>query len=256
MCPGETDGAYRLDRGPGGARLGRFAALEATPGIAHAVTTRDAPDVQRVRGDRAAAADEAARMIGLSAAAVAEQVHDAHVVCVHRPGLAGKADGLVTRAPGLAVACLSADCPLVLVAARDGRAVGVAHASWRGTVGEVSARLVETLADRCDVAPGELVACICPSAGPCCYEVGGEVLQAAVDALGLVAERFFRELRAGKYAFDLWAANRHQLLAAGVPASHVHAAGVCTICHSRTYPSHRAEGPPAGRFLALIGRRP
>jgi copper oxidase (laccase) domain-containing protein len=117
----------------------------------------------------------------------------------------------------------------------------------------VTTRLVEKLCTEFGCRCEDLVAGISPSAGPCCYRVGAEVVDAAVRELGIMAERFFR-VSGGKFIFDLWGANRRQLQAAGVPDAKITAARVCTICHNDTYPSYRAEGAAAGRFVAVIGR--
>lgn len=235
--------------------VGRFAALEAVAGLTHAVTTRQGLDAATARDDPAATARIVAERTGLQAIAFCKQVHGPDVLVVDSGGPAGEADGLVTDRPGLGVMAFSADCPLVLVAHTGGRAVAVAHASWRSTVAGVSRRMIETLVGAFGVEARDLVACIAPSAGPCCYEVGGEVVDAAVRALGLGAQRFFRELRPGKFLFDLWAANRDQLLRAGVGRGNLHTAGICTICRNDLLPSYRVEGPSAGRFVAVIGRQ-
>jgi YfiH family protein len=147
---------------------------------------------------------------------------------------------------------LGADCPLLLVADAAGGAVGAAHASWRGTVKRIAARLVEAMVSEFHVAPDELIACIGPSAGPCCYEIGPGVAETAVRGIGIHAREFIRE-EGERLFLDLWAANRGELIRAGVARENVHVAGVCTICHHETYPSYRAEGQSAGRFAAAVG---
>jgi len=191
--------------------------------------------------------------MNLGAVAFCRQVHGDTLHRVDSPGLAGDGDGLVTDTPGLGVMCFSADCPIVLVADSTTSAVGVAHASWRSTVKQVTRRLVDRLGDEFGCRPENLVAGICPSAGPCCYQVGPEVVDVAVRELGLMAERFFRT-SGDRFIFDLWAANREQLLTAGVRPENIHTAGVCTICNNDTYPSYRSEKDAAGRFVAVIGR--
>jgi hypothetical protein len=249
-------GAYGLATLPNGWQVGRFDALMRLPGIVHAVTTRRGPDVSAVAGDRVAAAARLADALGLADVAICNQVHGADVLRVDSGGLVGDGDALVTGRPGLGVMAFSADCPLILAADAAGPAVGVAHASWRGTIRRIAARLIETLADQFGAEPANVVACIGPSAGPCCYEVGGEVLAAAVEALGPSAERFFRRRPGpgGRFLLDLWSANRDQLLRAGLPRRNIHAAAVCTLCRNDLYPSQRAEGDAAGRFVALIAR--
>lgn len=261
MCGTSTAGPdeFAIATLPNGWQVGRFPALAGEggfAGLAHVVTTRVGLDAGVARSDRSAAAAQVADAMGLEGVAFCHQVHGPAVVRVDAAGLAGDGDALLTGRPGLGVMGFSADCPLVLVADPAGPAVGVAHASWRSTVQRITARLIEAMAGQLGAPPERLVACVCPSAGPCCYEVGGEVVQAAVDALGLGAERFFRERAGGggKFLFDLWAANRDQLIRAGVRKQNVHVAGVCTICRNDLFPSYRVEGPSAGRFVAVIGR--
>jgi copper oxidase (laccase) domain-containing protein len=117
----------------------------------------------------------------------------------------------------------------------------------------------------CD--PGDLVACICPSAGPCCYEVGEEVRAAALGGIGPHAMSFFRlgkrqrssrgrastAVRSAHHHLDLWRANACALARAGLPARSIHVAGICTICCDDFFPSYRREGDAAGRFAGVIG---
>jgi hypothetical protein len=176
------------------------------------------------------------------------------VLAVDRPGLVGDGDALVSDVVGLGLVCLSADCPLVLLAEPNRRVVGIAHASWRSTVAGVTGRTVRLLADRYGADPGRMVACICPSAGPRRYEVGPEVREAMLSAMGPDAQDFFRRGAGDRWLCNLWAANIFQLAAAGVRLDRIHLAGICTITRNDMFPSHRAEGDPAGRFLAVIAR--
>jgi YfiH family protein len=185
------------------------------------------------------------------------QVHGGTVRIVAASGFQGEADALVTGAPGLGVLGRSADCPLILAAGPAPRAiggwvVGIAHASWRSTLAGVTGRMIEVLQERFAANPATLELGICPSAGPCCYEVGEEVHAAALKALGSQVDACFLR-REGQLHFDLWRANTAQLLAAGVPAERIHVAGICTICRHDLFPSHRADGGLAARFTALVG---
>jgi YfiH family protein len=241
----------RLEGLPNGWVVGRFHALEAIH-AAHLVTTRQGPDVQQIRKDPAVAARQIAQVLGFEDAAFLEQVHGDDVLVCEHGGCAGRADGLVTTVRGLALVGRSADCPIVLIAERRGRAVGFAHASWRATVAGIVPAVVHRMIDLgCD--PGDLVACIGPSAGPECYEVGEEVRAAAIEGIGPHAGIFFRPSAAGKYCFDLWQANADALARAGIPSRFIHIAGICTLCRNDLFPSHRREGDAAGRFAAVIG---
>lgn len=184
-----SDGGFRLERLANGWLVGRFAVLEAA-GVAHLVTTRQGPDVQQIRHHPEEAGRQITPSLNVQEIAFLEQVHGGDVLVCEQGGSAGFADGLVTATPGLALMGKSADCPLILIADRRGHAVGFAHASWRATVAGIVPAVVRRMsALGCD--PSDLVACICPSVGPCCYEVGEEVRTAALQGIGLHAAAFF-----------------------------------------------------------------
>ena len=247
----EAAGAFQLKSWANGWLVGRFAALEAL-GVPHLVTTRQGPDVNQVRHDTAAAGRQIVAELDLDEVAFLDQVHGGHVVTCRRGGLAGQADGLVSEAAGVGLLGKSGDCPIVLVADRGSRAVGFAHASWRATVAGIIPTVVQQMvAFGCP--PADLVACVCPSAGPECYEVGAEVRAAAIDGIGPHAAAFFRPGPRGKDHFDLWAANVDALARSGLSAESIHVAGICTLCRNDLFPSHRREGEAAGRFAAVIG---
>jgi len=248
--------AFRVDETSGGAGLWHFEGLARMEGVVHAVTPKGpwllpADPEDSEHANRVEALAEA---LGLEAAAWLRQVHGARVLQAEEPGLLGEADALVCARPGLGILVRGADCPLILAASRGprGTVVGAAHASWRGTVVRAGQRMVEALLARSGGAPGDLRAAIAPSAGPCCYQVGEEVRDAALASLGEAAGSHFTPQDGGLY-FDLWAANRAQLEAVGGAPMHIETAGQCSICGNHRWPSWRAEGAAAGRMAAIIG---
>jgi len=179
------------------------------------------------------------------------QVHGKDVLVVDEmtapAALSTRADILVTREPGFLLMQRYADCvPLVLWHEAAG-VVSVAHAGWRGTAIGVAARTVQAISEL-GGDPAGVRAGIGPSIGPCCFEVGDEVLAQipGADTASAPGPR-------GKPHVDLWEINRRQLVAAGVPAEQVEVLGICTRCQPDTFFSHRALGYPAGRFGAAIG---
>lgn len=92
--------------------------------------------------------------------------------------LAGDWDGHATNAPGLLLAVAAADCAPVFLADPVRRAVAVLHAGWRGTAAGVVEAGVQVLREAFQSAPPDLLAHVGPAIGPCCYEVGPEVLAA------------------------------------------------------------------------------
>jgi polyphenol oxidase len=156
-----------------------------------------------------------------------------HSTTVNEAGLGvhGKVgDGLWSDRPGLPMLALAADCvPVALAAAGRGR-LALLHAGWRGLANGVVAAGVAAVRGGEDGI--ELAAAIGPSAGPCCYEVGGEVSE-LFDA-DLTRER----------KLDLWSATERLLRAAGV--ARIERVDLCTICRAELFFSHRRDGGPRG----------
>lgn len=241
-----------------GKSIGRFAALAGLEGVVHTVTSSGGPDPRVIRHDPDAAARILAGALELDGLAWMDQVHGGDVLTADSPGPAGRGDALVTDRAGLGLMGRSADCPLILAADVEAGVAGAAHASWRSTARRIAPRMIERMCDDFAARPERIVAGICPSAGACCYEVGGDVLDAMREGVGDRAAAFFRE-RGGSTFLDLWGLNAAELTAAGVPAGGIHVAGLCTICSRRDerplFPSYRRDGDDAGRFAAVIALR-
>ncbi len=226
----------------------------AAEGWAHGWNTENGPDFGGDPGTPAHAGPvgRLTAAVGLADAAWVRQVHGGTVLRADAAGCLGEADALWSDRSGRGVIGRGADCPLVLVGMGGPRPVwGFAHASWRSTVRGITASLVAAMA-AAGGDPATARAVICPSAGPCCYEVGNEVRAEALQRLGPAAHEFFAA-RDDRWILDLWRANQVQLAAAGVPPEAVTTVGQCTICGTG-FPSYRRQGEAAGRFAAIIGR--
>ena len=161
-----------------------------------------------------------------------------------------RTDALATAAAGVLLMLRFADCvPIMLYDPRQ-RAIGLAHAGWRGTVAGVAQAAVGAMERALGCRPPDIVAGIGPAIGPCCYEVGEEVTDVVREALPSVAQLLTRRSN-GRWHLDLWAANRHQLAQSGV--RQIEVAAICTACHTDEWFSHRAEHGTTGRFGAAIG---
>ena len=93
------------------------------------------------------------------------------------------------------------------------------------------------------------------SAGPCCYEVGSEVIDAFTSRFADGA-KLFTPTRPGHAMVDLLQANRDQLMSAGVRAERIHTAPICTMCSTDLFFSYRKEKSlhgKVGRLMAVIG---
>lgn len=162
-------------------------------------------------------------------------------------------DALATAASEVTLGTVIADCAPLLVYDPRRHVVGVAHAGWRGTVAGIGGRLVESMSTTFGCDPADLVAGIGPSIGPCCYEVGRDVVDAWQRAN--FAERNSAIARYGSAThFDLWAANRVVLEAAGLSLPNIETAGLCTRCELEHFFSYRAAKSnlaPSGRMMLV-----
>ncbi len=145
-----------------------------------------------------------------------------------------EADGHVVRDAGLTPLVFAADCLPVALAGPGGMAM--LHCGWRGLAGGIVARGVEAIAAT-DAAIG-------PGIGPCCYEVGPEVLESFAQLEGVATGRLL----------DLPEIARRLLREAGV--ERVESAGLCTRCEPELFFSHRRDEGRTGRQAGLVWIEP
>jgi polyphenol oxidase len=190
----------------------------------------------RMTGDDVERVDENRRLLCAELDADADRLalnRQVHSTLVHRavPGARGEpGDGLWSDDPGQPILAMTADCLPIALARSSGKpAVAVLHAGWRGLLAGIVAVGTSTLG-------GRLQAAIGPAIGPCCYEVGDEVLAP-------FAETFGADVVDGR-KLDLWTAAERALGAAGV--DDVLRTDLCTFCNPKLFFSHRRTGKPRG----------
>jgi YfiH family protein len=167
-----------------------------------------------------------------------KQIHSAKCLLAGAAACAGEGDALITNQVGVAVSVRTADCYPILLADPVTRSIAAVHAGWRGAAAGVVRETIARMRLEFGTRPEDLWAAIGPGIGACCYEVGEEV-----------ARKFGRD-SAGR--IDLAAANRGQLLEAGVAAERVHKMGLCTYCDTGRFHSYRRDKDAAGRMVSYI----
>lgn len=226
----------------GGVSTGPWSSLNLTKG------NGDDPALVEENLHRAAAAFGAARADLVSP----NQRHTANAAVVwaaDRGRVLVNTDTLLTREPGVPVLLRYADCTPVLLFDPRHRAFAVVHSGWRGTVAGAVPAAITAMREAFDTEPGDLVAGIGPAIGPCCYEVGDEVV-AAVRTTFDRAEGLLPRNGSTRRHFDLWAANQRWLEDAGVRSIEV--ARICTACHIDEFFSYRGGKGRTGHFGALM----
>ena len=200
-----------------------------------------------------------ANAIGIAPGAIrtVSQVHESDVYTLcdpEAPRPEKSYDAVVSNVPGAALAILTADCAPILLYDPVSRAAASVHAGWAGTVKEVAASAVRRMTEVFGAAPRDIKAAIGPSIGPCCYEVGEKVMTPLRDEHSDWRE-FTETVSPGHWYLDLWEANRHVLLSAGLKSENIAVMGLCTMCNPDKFYSHRGSGGKAGRMMgiALLG---
>ncbi len=183
--------------------------------------------------------------------ATAWQVHgiDTIVVNANPCDWDTKADALVTNQVGMPLWLRFADCVPILMVDPIKKAIGIAHAGWRGTVAGVVRTTIESMTREYGTNPADLIAGIGPSIGPQHFEVGAEVV-AEVEAAFPNADALVIRADGKKPHVDLWKTNAYALRQAGV--TQIEVAELSTYGNTELFFSHRAQGPTTGRFGAVI----
>jgi len=227
----ERDGVRWLEADLGGARAAfstRIGGVSEPPfdELNLGILTDDEPEAVKENRRRLAAAlgREPERIV------FALQVHGTRLI--HHPCEEEfpEADGHVVTAPGLTPMVLAADCLPVALYGPGGLAM--VHAGWRGLAGGILGAAA--------AAVGATSAAIGPAIGPCCYEVGEDVLDAFADLGDGIAQ--------GRM-LDLPEVSRRRLAEAGV--ERIESAGLCTSCEPDLFFSHRRDRGRTGRQAGI-----
>ena len=154
------------------------------------------------------------------------------------------ADASYSKKLGTVCGVLTADCLPVFVSNREGTAVGIAHAGWRGLVDGVIESLIESL----DCNGEDLIAHLGPAISQLSFEVGGEVKSQYLSK-NKNFENCFTYLN-NKYYLDLYYAARVVLKSCGI--SSISGGDRCTYKESDHFFSYRRDGKYSGRMAHLI----
>ncbi|ORC49340.1 hypothetical protein B2G74_15070 [Burkholderia sp. A27] len=202
------------------------------------------------------------RLVGVSEAAWLQQIHGADIVRAedalaqaHASGTPTRADASVTDRAGTVCVVMVADCMPVLLCDEAGRAVGAAHAGWRGLAAGIVEQTARRVAELAGVQAGALHAYLGPAIGPDAFEVGPDVRDAFMNGVDgtqreATANAFLEHPQnAGKYLADLAALARLRLQRLGV--TRIVGGDLCTVTQRERFYSYRRDRE-TGRMAALI----
>ncbi len=152
-------------------------------------------------------------------------------------------DALVTNLPKTFLVIQVADCQSILLYDPVRQVVANVHSGWRGSINNIIGRTIRVMEKRFDCIPGDIIAGIGPSLGPCCAEF--------INYKEEIPKSFWK-YKDHRDHFDFWSASQDQLCEAGVLIQNVDLCRLCTKCNPDRFFSFRGEGN-TGRFAVIIG---
>ncbi len=173
-------------------------------------------------------------------------------VGIYKPRDIESVDALITNDRGVTLVTYYADCtPLFFVDIKN-KAIGLAHAGWRGTVGRIGEKVIQKMTELYSTNPGDVVAAIGPAISKCCYEVDLPCAENFLNLKDLDSSKFVFPKENGKYLIDLLETNRQILVAGGLKPENITISDLCTNCNSDLLWSHRATKGHRGTMSAFM----
>ena len=156
-------------------------------------------------------------------------------------------DGLLMHIPGLILTTLHADCAPIFYADPEHKAIGLAHAGWRGILAGMPGKMLATMENEFGSKRREIQVVVGPMIGTSSYEVAPDLAERFVQRFGpQVATE-----SGGKPHLDLFAAIVANLLENNLEPNKIPARPACTAC-DQVYASFRRDGAPPRSMLAWL----
>ena len=160
-------------------------------------------------------------------------------------------DALITNVPNVPLLIFTADCVPIAIIDKKNKAIGLAHAGWRGTFDEISKKTIEKMNKYYNTNVNDLVCIIGPSIGPCCYEVSKDLFEKFNMNVTNSTEKFYT-IEEDKYKLDLWKVNELILKECGVKDENIINLNLCTSCNSDKFHSYRKHNQTPKRIGTIL----
>lgn len=161
-------------------------------------------------------------------------------------------DALITNEPNVTLVTHYADCTPLFFVDTVGKAIGLAHAGWRGTVGRIGEEVIKKMTSLYGTNPKDVVVAIGPAISKCCYEVDKDCAENFYNLKDLDNSKFIFPKNEVKYMIDLLETNRQIVMKAGVKEENIVLSDLCTKCNSDLLWSHRATNGHRGTMCAFM----
>lgn len=201
--------------------------------------------------------------ININKIVTTKQIHSTNVVKVDeshifrdvtKPGCDFEGtDGLITNVPGVTLFAFSADCSLIMIVDPVNKSIGLCHSGWRGTVGRISEKTINMMAENYGSKPENLLVTVGPSICQDCFEVEFDMIEEARKGFQESDyDKIYYKKNDTKYQFNLWGANKIVLKEAGVMEENIFLSNLCTKCNPDTMFSHRNMGLKRGTLISFL----
>lgn len=161
-------------------------------------------------------------------------------------------DALITNRMNVTLVTYYADCTPLFFVDTKLKAIGLAHAGWRGTVGRIAEKVVGEMKAQFGTNPEDLVCAVGPAIGKCCYEVDKACADEFYNLSDLETSKFIFPKENDKFMIDLLETNKEILIKSGVNPSNIILSDLCTKCNSELLWSHRATNGQRGTMCAMM----
>ncbi len=191
-----------------------------------------------------------------------EQLHTNHIHVVNEidkgsgwnseDTLIPHTDALITNVLELPIGIRTADCVSVFFYDPNNKAIGIAHAGWKGTVNRIAVKTAQKMTEAFNSNPKDLVVGFGPAIGPCYYAIKEDVIEQVTQAFPNNPELIVR--RDSDSFLNLCQANSVQLQEIGIIKENIDESTYCTKDHCNEFFSYRdrMQGGEAGLFIAVI----
>jgi len=160
-------------------------------------------------------------------------------------------DAMVTNEPDICLWAFGADCLPILFFDPTNRAIGVAHAGWKGTLANIAGETIRTMQENFGSLPEEIIVGLGAGIGVKYYEVGDEVVSAVLKKFEIDEPFLIQNPKTGHFHLDLINTNTFLLYQAGIEPENIEVADLCTYENAHWFYSARRD-KETGRQIAGI----
>jgi polyphenol oxidase len=179
-----------------------------------------------------------------SQVALQKQIHSDIISIIDKPGLIGESDAMITTLPNIGLAISSADCVPIFIYDKKNKLIAAVHSGWRGTKNQILKKTIESLFNRFNSKPENLIIYIGPSISQENYEVGEDVAKQFDEKYLMILE--------DKIFLDVQKANIDMLWNAGINEVQIERSSLCSFREKDLLHSYRRDGRNSGRALGLL----